>query len=460
MVPLILDFVACARAAGLRVSTGEVLDCLRLAGHIDLLDPDQFSALLRAAMAKSRLEQERFDRIFHLYFHELRQEIENPAVSIAGPVAEIDKQLRAADPNGAHTAAVADFLSGDPSAYLQLMRQVERQEGGTPRQGPGSNLGALVRRLPVLAVLDRAAALLEEYLAANRTRLDWEIRRQIARHLRRRLDSARRLLAGEPPPPVDPQELNKARSRRHGPLGERSFAALSPSEVDRMRQEIARLVRRLKDTIGLRHAARSRGLLDVKKTLRRAARYQGVPLEIRRRRRPPRKGRVVVLCDVSGSVWSAARFMLNMLYALQDCFDRVRSFIFVAGLAEVTGLFERHDIEEAITRVLSETDLVYGAPTDYGLTLRQFKADHLDALNQKTTVIVIGDARSNYGNPQEEILLEIRQRSRRLIWLNPESETFWFTGDSEMRTYLPLCNEVRPCRNLDQLADFIRELVL
>jgi len=131
-----------------------------------------------------------------------------------------------------------------------------------------------------------------------------------------------------------------------------------------------------------------------------------------------------------------------------------------AGVAEVTAMFECHDIERAIAKVLTETDLEYGAATDYGLTLRQFKASHIDAVNRKTTVIIIGDGRSNYGNPEERILREIRERSRRLIWLNPESEAFWLTGDSEMRTYTPLCNEVRPCQNLNQLSDFIRELVL
>jgi len=367
--------------------------------------------------------------------------------------------VRALDPADPIPAAVADFLTGDPTAYLRLLGQID-SEGDSQRQGPGANLGALVRRLPVHAVLGRAGALLDAYLAANRSRIQWETRRQLDRHLKRRLDSARRLLVAENRHAIDPGTVRTSRTDRHGQLGERPFAALSPAEVDRMRQTIARLVRKLKDAIGLRYAARSRGLLDVKKTLRRAARYQGVPLELRWRRRPPRKGRIVVLCDVSGSVWSAARFMLNMLYALQDCFDRVRSFIFVAGVAEVTALFECHDIERAIAKVLTETDLEYGAATDYGLTLRQFKARHIDAVNRKTTVIVIGDGRSNYGNPEEEILGEIRERSRRLIWLNPESEAFWLTGDSEMRTYTPLCNEVRPCQNLNQLSDFIRELVL
>jgi uncharacterized protein len=459
MVPLILDFVACARAAGLRVSTGEVLDCLARAGWIDPLDERQFCALLRANMAKSRLAQERFDRLYHLYFHELRRQIDDPSVSIAPQTEEISARVRALEPGDPVPAAIADFLRGDPAAYLQLLRGIDSEEDSQHR-GPGANLGALVRRLPVLVALDRAGAILDDYLAARRRELHWEMRREIDRHLRQRLASARGLLTESNRSAVAPPIVRESASQRRNQLGERTFASLSPAEVAQMRQVIARLVRKLKDTIGLRYAARSRGLLDVKKTLRRAARYQGVPLELRRRRRPPRKGRVMALCDLSGSVWSAARFMLNMLHALQDCFDRVRSFAFVAGLVEVTDLFAHHDIDRAIEKVLTETELAYGAATDYGLTLRQFRDAYMDAVNQKTTVIIIGDGRSNYGNPEEAILAEIRERCRRLIWLNPESEAFWLTGDSEMPTYMPLCNEVRPCQNLNQLSDFIRDLVL
>ncbi|HDI60502.1 MAG TPA: VWA domain-containing protein [Desulfobacteraceae bacterium] len=459
MVPLILDFVACARAAGLRVSTGEVLDCLSQAGRIDPLEESQFCALLRANMAKSRLEQERFERIYHLYFHELRREIGDSSVSIAAQSEEIGAQVRAMDPADPIPGAVADFLDGDPTAYLQLLRQID-SEGDSQRLGPGANLGSLVRRLPVLAALERARAIVDGYLETHRRKLHWETRREIERHLSQRLASARRLLTETDRSTVAPRPFRKNISERRDQLSQRAFSGLSPAEVEQMRQVVARLVRKLKDAIGLRHAARTRGLLDVPKTLRRAGRYQGVPLELRHRRRPPRKGRVMALCDLSGSVWSAARFMLNMLYALQDCFDRVRSFVFVAGLVEVTDFFDRYDIDRAIAKVLTDTELAYEAATDYGLTLRQFRAAHMDAVNKKTTVIIIGDGRSNYGNPEVGIVAQIRDRCRRLIWLNPESEAFWHTGDSEMRAYMPLCNEVRPCQNLDQLSDFIRDLVL
>ena len=152
--------------------------------------------------------------------------------------------------------------------------------------------------------------------------------------------------------------------------------------------------------------------------------------------------------------------MLAMLYALQDCFDRVKSFVFIDEPVEVTPYFDDFDIDRALEEIMHSTDITYGASTDYGRTLRLFKARHMDTINKKTTVIVIGDGRTNYGNPEEGILEEIRDRSRRIIWLNPETEQFWNSGDSEMRTYEVLCNEVRACWNLNQLAAFIQDLVL
>ena len=460
MEKLILEFVACARAADLRISSAEVMDCLTQIELVDVLDKRQFKTVLRANFAKSRREQHRFNHLYHLFFHELQShDAATTAVSLAEPIRALRQDLKANAPGHDALTAIVDFMGGEPAAYLHLLQEIQT-EGDGRQQGPGSNLGGLVRRFPVLRALDRAAELTDRYLSDHADDIHWETRQQAARHLHRRLAVARDLLTREattPPPPVSKTTNRDDRNTR---LGSLSFNALSPAETIRLREAIAQLVRKLKDTVSLRLAVRSRGTLDVKKTLRRSARYQGIPMDIVFRSKPPRKARIVVLCDISGSVWSSARFMLNMLYALQDCFDRVRSFVFVAEVAEVTRFFEDHPVDQAIDKVLNEAGLNYGASTDYGLTLRQFRRQHMDAVNKKTTVIVIGDGRSNYANPEGPILEEIRDRSRRLIWLNPETEQFWYTGDSEMRTYQAVCNEVRPCRNLDQLTSFIKALVL
>ena len=460
MEKVILQFVACARAADLRVSSAEVMDCMNQLRLVDVLDERQFNTVLRANFAKSRRDQPRFDHLYGLFFHELQSGEAAPhAASLAGPVNALQERLRNEAPANTELTAIVDFMAGEPAAYLQLLQQIQ-SDGDSRQQGPGSNLGGLVRRFPVLRALERADELMRRYLADHRDDLHWETRQQIERLLQRRLTVARGLLtrdetADPPPTPkaVSPEDENKR-------LGNLSFNALSPAETIRLREAVAQLVRKLKDTVGLRDAVRRRGVLDVKRTLRRTARYQGAPMEIVFRQKPPRKARIAVLCDISGSVWSSARFMLNVLYSLQDCFARVRSFVFVADVAEVTRFFEDHPVDLAIDKVLGEAGLNYGTSTDYGLTLRRFRRRYMDAVTKKTTVIVIGDGRSNYANPEVRILEEIRDRCRRLIWLNPETEQFWYTGDSEMRSYQGVCNEVRPCRNLDQLSAFIKELVL
>ena len=227
-----------------------------------------------------------------------------------------------------------------------------------------------------------------------------------------------------------------------------------------LREIIKQLVRKMKDMMSRRYAARKKGVLDIKKTLRHAGRFQGVPMEIKYRNRPLRKTKIVALCDVSGSVWSAARFMLNMIYSMQDCFSDVKSFAFVCGPTNITDIFEKNEVNKAIEKVLTDTEINFNALTDYGEMFYQFHRDHINLLTRKTTLIIVGDGRSNYHNPREKLLEELRAKCRRVIWLNPEPETFWGTGDSEMNTYKAYCHEVRPCRNLNQLIDFIEDLVL
>jgi uncharacterized protein with von Willebrand factor type A (vWA) domain len=303
-------------------------------------------------------------------------------------------------------------------------------------------------------------AQLGQALAGRRDGLGWEERRDLAGHFQDRLNAVRRMLGAAAEPPAPSEERQRPSRHVTDELGEVHFASLTPREVEAMREAIAQFVRRLKDRIRRRNAARRRGVPDLKKTLRRAAAYEGVPFEVCYRRRPPRRAKVVALCDVSGSVWSAARFMLNLLYSLQDSFAQVRSFIFVAGVQEVSRVFKRYAVNAAIDKILKEADIDYNAATDYGRTFREFRRRHMDSLNRQTTLIVIGDGRCNYTHPEEGLLAQMRARCRRLIWLNPEARQFWHTGDSEMRAYAGVCDEVRPCQNLDQLLAFITTLVL
>jgi uncharacterized protein with von Willebrand factor type A (vWA) domain len=460
MQHLILKFVSSSRAAGLRISTSETLDCLKQLAFIDLLDERQFSRVLRANFAKSHRDQSKFNQLYHLFFLELRDEEDiDGSEPISQYKEEILRQIKGKTDPEEILPAVIDFLTGDPTDYIRMLQGIESHAEKNSR-GIGSNMGAMVRRLNILLSLNKIRGAVAGFLSGNRDRIEWETREAIASHFNQRMDSAFRMMTRNFFPYSKTRKKRKSHDRRLTQLGEVPFASLTKKEITEMRDAMRALVRKLKDIVARRDAVHSRGALDVKKTLRKACRYQGVPLEIVCRKKPPRKGKVVVLCDVSGSVWSSAKFMLNMLYSLQECFTKVRSFIFVAGLDEVTSFFDDHDIDDAIDKVMKEADIEYGESTDYGQTFREFDAEYMDILNKKTTLIIIGDGRSNYTHPEPGILDEMREKCRRLIWLNPEAEMFWYSGDSEMRTYESLCSDVRACGNLNQLTAFIQNLIL
>ena len=461
MVKLIGQFVSCCRAAGLRVSTSEVLDTLKQLELIDPTDEVQFSAVLRANFAKSLRELKHFERLYHLFFHEMRVNAEDmrQAASQIGRIREATDLLRKKPHDNPMYDAVADFLAGNPMALLAEMRRIatESDDAASPAR---FNLGPLASRFNVLLQINAAANAVAALLENNDLNMTPAERHELAAHFEERVQAARSILVYDPQAGEAVAKKVKTYEQRVRDLGEKAFSSFTREEVEEMREAIDRLVRKLKNIVSRRFAVRDRGNLDVKKTLRASAKYDGVPLDIQYRRKSLRKSRIVTLCDVSGSVWAAARFMLNLVYSLQDCFDKVNSFVFIDQLTNVTGIFEEQDISEAIRVVMEEADVHYSAPTDYGETLRNFNKDYMDLLTKKTTLIIVGDGRSNYMNPEDAILGAMRERCRRVIWLNPEPENLWGTGDSEIQTYLRHCHEVRACRNVNQLFTFIEELVI
>jgi len=459
MLNLILNFVTACRTSDLRISTAEVIDSARQLELINLLDEDQFRTTLRANFAKSRREQRDFDRLYNLFFHDMRPDTD---IDIESPqkneIQNALRQMKTEIGEDPLSEAIFDFLAGDPLPYLKEIQRLETQAEEATK-ALKSNLAQLSSRLEIMLRINQTRNRLLQLQNDNSTGNQPGRNQGMASHLMKRLEVANRMLTQETRPYNDGLKQVNTYDKQYSGLGERPFSNLTEIEIEQMRTVIDQLVRKMKDVMSRRYATRNRGKLDVKKTLRTAQRYQGVPIEIIYRRKPLRKTKVVTLCDVSGSVWSAARFMLNMIYSMQDCFSDVKSFAFVCGPTNITDIFERHEVNKAIEKVLTDTNINFNALTDYGEVFYQFHRDHLTLLSKKTTLIIVGDARSNYHNPQEKLLDEMRSKCRRVIWLNPEPEQFWGSGDSEMNTYKAFCHEVRPCRNLNQLIYFIEDLV-
>ena len=220
---------------------------------------------------------------------------------------------------------------------------------------------------------------------------------------------------------------------------------------DRVREQVRRMARRLASRHSAKRRAARRGQLHMARTLRSGMAHDGVLMQTHWRSRKRDKAQLLALCDVSGSVAAYAGFLLMFLYSLQDILPHTRSFAFSSRLGEISALFR----EEPLERAIELANWRYGGATDYGNSLRDFAALALDDINRSTSVIILGDARNNRGNPELEIMRSIYQRSKQVIWLNPESRRSWGTGDSEMLRYHSACHYSAPCANLQQLEHVV-----
>jgi len=219
---------------------------------------------------------------------------------------------------------------------------------------------------------------------------------------------------------------------------------------------VMRMARKLVAAYSQRRKIFRRGQLHVPRTLRRNMKYDDAIFDLHWRSVKAARPKVFAICDVSGSVADYARFMLMFLYSLDEVLPKVRSFAFSSDLGEISALFARHGIDEAIAVALRQ----YGSgSTDYGQALADFRRSCLEEIDGRSTLIILGDARNNYGDERTDILKELYERARRIIWLNPEPRAMWNTGDSEMRRYAPYCHQVDECGTLAQLERVVSRLL-
>ena len=239
------------------------------------------------------------------------------------------------------------------------------------------------------------------------------------------------------------------------------FMHASREEMANLRRSLYPLTRKLAARLARRRKYGRRGPLDFRKTIRHSLSYGGVPAEPKFKFPRPSKPEIMVVADISGSVAAFARFTLHLLYAISSQFSKVRSFVFIDGLDEVTPFLEGvEDIGEAVHRVNTEADVVWvDGHSDYGHAFGVFWEKYGKDIGPKTTVLILGDARNNYHASQSWILKEAHQKARKLYWLNPEPRAYWDTGDSILGEYATHCDGTYEVRNLRQLEAFIEKLV-
>ncbi len=248
---------------------------------------------------------------------------------------------------------------------------------------------------------------------------------------------------------------------RRETLLEKSFYHLTEEEIRKMREVVERLAQKIKNIMSIRRRRLRKGKLDLRQTLRRNMPHGGVPFDLIFKHRKKDRPKLVILCDVSSSVANVSRFMLQFVYSLQEAFTKIRAFVFVAELGEVTRIFQEKDINEAIEEALEGGDVInVYTRSNFVYAFHYFWQNHLSAIDKRTTVLILGDARNNYNDPRAWCLRDIHNKAKNVVWLNPESPSAWGFGDSVMNKYVPYTDVADECRNLRQLTAVIDRLLL
>lgn len=454
------EFVTVLRRHGLGVSPPEVADAARAISLVGYGARDRFREALGATLAKSQPDRVLFEHCFDTFFR------------IDGPAA------------GAGSAASAPAAAG--SADDMLPGQGQAGGGGSGSGGgeatpgvPPSGLGA-----DLLAADDSALALRLAQAAADSRLASMRVLTQKGLFGRRMLlamglDDLERELA-ELDGSVMPQARRRAALLRERLLRlrvrvrdavERSYRLLRDQdrdallrdtdfallrESDDVRTVVRRMARRLVNRHRRRERQAARGQLDVRATLRRNLAHDGVLMDPAWKRIRRDRPRVLAVCDISRSVSQQARFLLLVLYSLQEVIPRLRTFVFTNTLHEVTDLFARQTVEAALDEVMARHGL---GSTDYGRALAQLDEQAGSAIDRRTTLVFLGDARNNRGEARLDLLQRFHARARQLVWLNPEDRGRWGSGDSEMLRYATACSQACCCRNLADLERIVDRLL-
>jgi hypothetical protein len=270
-------------------------------------------------------------------------------------------------------------------------------------------------------------------------------RRQLMAHARAFVDRQAELRA--------PDHARRLRERL---LARRAFAAVEPEDLRAMEALTRKMAKRLARRFARRRHAVRKGRLDVRRTIRRSLAYGGVPFEIVWRRKTLERPKVMVLCDVSRSVAAAAQFLLLFLYCLKSVIQRLDAYAFSDRLVAVNDVLKEETVDDAITLILERIGF---RPTDYGRSLADFFALAGETIDRRTTVIVVGDGRTNFADPRLDLARRIAERARALVWLNPEPATYWGQGDSRMDAYARFCTVAVTCNSLAGLERIVEDVL-
>ena len=458
-------FVRAVREAGIPVGISQAVDAAEILTVVDLLDREQLRHGLAAVLLQRAAQRPTYDVLFDLWWP--LSDRPHPLDADSGDDAGGEPTGSTLDVPGGDGADLAALmrerllqllLAGDPEALRRFAREsVELFGRGQPSPSGQSYFGYRVLRAlsPDTLVAQLLAGLLGE---GDRGGLAEQVARQTIRErlaaLRAAIESeVRRRTAAE-------KGRDKVARNAVRPLADQvDFLRAQSGDLAELRRAVAPLARRLAVRLSARRRLGREGRLDFRRTVRASLGTGGVPVVTHHRPRKVHKPELVVLCDVSGSVAGFSHFTLMLTQALREHFTGVRAFAFVDTTDEVTRFFRPGaDVVDAVQRIGREADVVgFDGHSDYGTAFEVFADRYASAVGPKTSLLVLGDGRTNYRQPGLPVLADVVRRSRSAHWLNPEPQRQWGTGDSAADRYAEVIDMVE-CRNAAQLADFVTTL--
>ena len=448
------DFYKVVRAAGINVSPSDTIETSRTVTLIGYRNRDILKHAFQVSLAKSETEQDLVAECFEQFFNFNTFSASNAEHNSTDNGDETDDQQHVKSEQNQNQQPESQLakmlLEGDTASLATEMKKAARDVGLTDIwffTQKSIYAQQIMQKMGLRDLQNDISALSKGDCPANIAQAS-------------ALKSAQEYLRENVKDFVEQQlsmyGRNATRNLREDHLKSSKLSNIEQRDFHIMHDLVRKMAKRLSTQYSKKKKQDKRGQLDFRKTLRRNVAYDGVMFETYWKTKYIDKPRLLVMCDISGSVQAYARFLLLFLHSLNDVMQRIDSFVFTGNLIPVKDIFEKYPVEQAIDKIMDEHGM---GGSDYGTTLLDLDDQCMDNIDNKTTVLILGDARNNFLEPRTEVMQTLHLRAKRVIWLNPEPPTFWNTGDSAMYKYRPYCHMAKTCNTLDHLERMLDDLL-
>ena len=446
MVDFLRDFIHILRSSDLRVSTSESIDAMNVVSEIGFENKSLLRDSLSFSLAKTLREKEIFNECFNNFFEENYMNLKNNEL----PQEKLEENIELEELNNLENKqkSLEELYKNSDKTSLMTAMALAARDANLKDIKLFTQVGMFTRKIFDEMGLETLNNDIFQASRQRNTERESElknIRESLRLEIRDYIENQVKL-----------RTTNAGKQLREDALSQMRLTQADKSDYQIMSGIIKKMARRLISVHSRRKRKSQRGMLDIRSTIRANQEYDGILFETIWKKTKVDRPKIVALCDVSGSVANVSRFFLMFLHSLTEILPNVRTFAFSNKAGEVTDLFENKDIEVAAAETLL---LNGGGSTDYGQAFVDLEGLLENNIDRKTTVIILGDARSNYGDPRCDVLKTIQEKSKRILFLNPEPKSVWGTGDSEMLRFVPYCSKSKVCSSLFDLERVVDDML-